>query len=120
MARRIQLQFFEKGVVRGFSSVNIYYLEEIVKLCRAHHVQVTLFNTPLHDSYKNQVPQQFVQQYYALVAQKGFNLFEFHHLALTDGCFTADGDHLSTQGTVWATQYFMQHQQNAAFTPVVF
>jgi hypothetical protein len=102
----IQNMYFKEGTMRHFSEENIFYLQEIVNLCKSKNVQLTLVNTPIHPKYKSRVPSEYKHRYYSIVKDNHLDLFEFDNLALTDSCFVTDGDHVSVNGALLTTEYF--------------
>jgi hypothetical protein len=102
----LQNMYFDKGTMRPFSEDNIFYLQEIVNLCKSKNVQLTLVNTPIHPKYKSGIPSEYKHRYYSIVKDNNLTLFEFDNLVLTDSCFVTDGDHVSVNGSLLTTDYF--------------
>jgi hypothetical protein len=105
MDKRLQLQFYNNDKVRGFSSVDIYYLGKIIDLCKANNVQLTILNTPLYPYYKNKIPKKFIDEYNTLLTKNHLRLLDFHELNLSDSSFIPDGDHVSVKGAKLVTKF---------------
>lgn len=105
MDKRITLQYFEDGRLRGFSRSNLDYLARIIELCRSRNIDLIILNTPLHQYYKCHIPQKFRNKYDSVIKQTGARYMDFGELQLGDSSFMPDGEHLSIPGAATTTLY---------------
>lgn len=98
MNKRIQFQYFNKGKLNSFSKFNIYYLNEIISLCKKSGVHLVMLNTPLHEYYCDKIPKVYKDELRKIVDKNHLNYIDFSDLKLGDNCFIPDGDHVSTNG----------------------
>lgn len=115
---RIRIQYYLTEKVRGFSSGSIHYFNTIVKYCRENNLALIILNTPMHRSYKEKVPQKFIDKFYSVIKENNVELIEFDGLKLTNDYYLPDGDHVNGKGAVLATKYLeevLKHKRNAAF-----
>ncbi len=96
--KRLALQYYKMGGVRGFSETNISYLQNIAALCRQKKVNLVLLQTPLQSLYAANVPIAFRQKLVEVIQQNEFTFVDYERLPLNDSCFIPDGDHLSAIG----------------------
>jgi len=101
---RIREQYYRDGALADLSFRNIKSFKAIAGLCRAKHVSLIILNTPLHPLYKSRIPRKFIDKYYSLIGEIGLELFEFEGLALDDGHFHPDGDHVNRKGAIPVTK----------------
>lgn len=106
MDYRISQQFYEHGKQRGFSAVNIMYLNKVILLCKEKNIELVLLKTPLHDYYKSKVPLEFIKKYDSLNNLNKLKLIDFSNLILNDSCYLPNGDHVSQRGALLTTNIF--------------
>ncbi len=106
MDYRISQQFYEDGKQRGFSAVNIVYLNKIILLCREKNIELELLKTPLHSYYKSKVPLEFIEKYDSLNNLNKLKLIDLSNLILNDSCYLPNGDHVSQRGALLTTNIF--------------
>lgn len=105
---RIKTQYYLNKKIRGFSDANINYFKAIVNYCREKNIVLIILNTPMHRSYKEKVPQKFIDKFYSVIEESDAELFEFDELALTDDYYLPDGDHVNGKGAILATKYLIE------------
>jgi hypothetical protein len=105
MDHRLSEQFYEDGKIRDFSETNLYYLYQLIDLCKKEHIELVILNTPLHPYYKSKIPQKFIEKYDEIVREKNLKVIHFDHLRLKDSCFIPDGDHVSVEGAAITTRH---------------
>ncbi len=105
MERRIKNQYYTEGHLYDFSSRNMAYLQHIKTLCRQSNLRLVLMNTPLHPTYKNIVPQKFLEQYKQLITSLRIEELDLSQLLSDDSLFIPDGDHVSQTGAQRTTEY---------------
>lgn len=106
MDNRLDLQFYESGKLRDFSSVNVKYLNKIALLCNQKNIELVILQTPLHAYYKNHIPLKFIQKYDALTSLYKFKIIDLGNLILNDSCYFPNGDHVSERGAVLTSNFF--------------
>jgi hypothetical protein len=114
MDKRLRLQFYKNGHLNAFSTLNLQYLDEIVRLCKRHKIQLLLLNTPLHPYYKKGIPPEYLQKYDQVVNHYQLEVINLNHLPLSDSCFIPDGDHVSVEGATIVSKYLSQKDENSA------
>jgi hypothetical protein len=108
MDRRLSEQFYTNGTLTPFSDFNISYLKRIVALCREKKVEVIALNTPLHPYYKSKIPEIYIKRYNEIVSDNQLKVEDFHNISLNDSCYTPDGDHVTTQGSLLISKQFKE------------
>jgi hypothetical protein len=112
--KRIGEQYFEHGMVRGESGLNVEYLDKIVRLAGEAGVELVVLNTPLHPEYLRRVPQEFREAYERYVRDYGLPVFDFSDLLLTDAEFLPDGDHTNHRGAALTSRRFAEFHRTRA------
>ncbi|MEO6254689.1 MAG: hypothetical protein ABIO79_15360 [Ferruginibacter sp.] len=112
MDDRLSLQFYENGKQRGFSSVNIGYLNKIMFLCKEKNIELVILKTPLHDYYISKIPFKFIEKYDSLASLNKLKVIDFGNLILNDSCYLPNGDHVSERGAVLTTNIFKYREQH--------
>lgn len=105
IVKRINFQFYEKGVERDFSQKNITNLLKINELCKTRRIKLILLNSPLHPSYKSKVPRKFIQKLNEISLENQIEILDLSSSLSNDSCFIPDGDHVSRKGALLTTQY---------------
>ncbi len=108
IADRIQKAFFVKKELSTFSKSNLFYFQEIIKLCKERKIYVCVINTPTHKKYAQQVPVEFRNKYYSMIKASEADLFEFDGLELGDKDFLPDGDHVTENGASLTSKYLQK------------
>jgi len=99
MNDRLNEQFFyANGKLKYFSLNQLFYLKEIINLCKDYDIDLVFFNTPLHSYYRNKLPKEYIEKYNTLIKEENLNLIDFSALPLNDDCYIPDGDHVSQKG----------------------
>lgn len=111
MDKRIITQYYDDGLVRDFSFINIKYFNMIVELCKTRKIELVILNTPIHSYYKKNIPQKFIDRYNSIMIKTGLQQISFDGLQLSDSCFIADGDHLSEKGAQTITKFMAQQDR---------
>jgi hypothetical protein len=104
MEKRINAQFYEKDSLKGFSYMNLVYLNKIIDLCKKMNVELIILNTPLDSYYKKRIPSKFIQKYYSIIRINDLKIIDFGYLKLNNSYFIPDGDHVSEKGAVLITK----------------
>jgi hypothetical protein len=105
MDKRAIQQYYIHDTLRGFSEINITYLQKIIELCKNENVELVVLNTPLHPYYKNKIPKKFIDKYNELIINNSLKQIDFSGLDLSDSCFIPDGDHVSERGATITSNY---------------
>ncbi|GAA4973231.1 hypothetical protein [Algibacter aquimarinus] len=104
---RIKEQYFEGGKLRDFSSLNLHYLEMIIKLLDEEKVELFILNIPLADYYKSKIPKEYIIKYDEIIKEYDLEVIDFSELELGDPkYFLPDGDHVNAKGANFITQEF--------------
>jgi hypothetical protein len=99
MNDRLNEYFFCKnGKLKDFSLNQLFYLKEIILLCKNNNIDLILLNTPLHSYYRNKLPREYIEKYDAIIKEENLNLIDFSALSLNDDDYIFDGDHVSKKG----------------------
>jgi hypothetical protein len=112
MDKRIHQQFYENGKVRSYSELNILYLDKIIELCKSKGIDLFLLNAPLDDYYYSHIPSEFKEKYVQLIKERNLVVIDFKTCNFNDDSFIPDGDHLSSEGTLIASDYLKQFVEN--------
>lgn len=107
--RRINAQFYNDGNIREFSSINLDYLNGIIKLCKLNDIDLYFINMPLQFYYREKLPELYTHKYHEIINNNRINVIDFSNLALKDDCFMADGDHVSKKGAQQTTEFFLNY-----------
>ncbi len=108
--KRIQHQYFNEQKPREFSMFNIQYLKKIISLCEAKNVELTVIKTPSNDLYNVQIPISYLNKYKKILYENKLTQIDLNSFALTDDCFTPDGDHLTKKGAMLTTRNLIKLQ----------
>lgn len=98
----VKKDYYAGKDLKDFFSVNIYYLNKIIDLCRSKNIELFILNPPTHSTYKALVPTQYKEKLRSLTDGRA-RLLEFNDLQLADSCFLPDGRHLSGKGAAIVT-----------------
>lgn len=109
MEKRIAEQYYLNGALQGQSAVNLEYLDRIIRLLRAHGIEIVMLNTPMHAEYQKRVPARFREMYSQVLEQYGLPSFDFSDLKLGDAEFLPDGDHTNYPGAMLVTRRFAEY-----------
>ena len=119
--KRILKHYFseDKKTTQEYSALQKKYLNKIVQLCVDKNLKLSFINTPLHQSYYSNIPQQYISKYYSHVnAIKNSHpgliaLLDFKNAMTADKLFH-DGDHLNGEGG----KYFMEMLNKKLFPQI--
>jgi hypothetical protein len=100
MDKRLNFQYFSDNKLRGFSEVNLLYLNKIIALCDEMDIELVLINTPVHPHLKNRIPTAFLRKYNEIIKSENLRVLEINNLTFNESSFIPDGDHLSMEGAV--------------------
>lgn len=103
MDKRILFQFYHENKLDSFSSFNLHYLGEIVKLCEKEKIQLIFLSTPLHIYYRNHIPLAYIKKYDEVLKTYKSPVVNYSGIAFSDSCFVPDGDHVSVKGSTIAS-----------------
>ena len=78
-------------------SYQLEYLHEIANLCGQNDVDLFLVNCPVSLQYYIKVPEEVIQQYYAVALTIDATLLDYHDFPLPDSCY-GNADHLNYYG----------------------
>lgn len=106
IAKRIQFHYYDKGIIRPISTTNIYWLYQIIELCKSENVELIFLKTPLHRNYEMRIPTIYVHKFNEIVIRSGITLIDFHQVRMTDNDFVTDGDHV-TQGAADKLSFYL-------------
>ena len=113
--KRIQKHYIQDDGVtaQGYSVLQQRYFDKIITLCVERGVRLVLLNTPLHSSYYSNVPNQFIDEYYAMINALKLrypNLLlnlDYYNLVASNQLFY-DGDHLNSKGSSYFMRIFLK------------
>lgn len=103
--KRILKHYYESDEIttQKYSAVQEQYLDKIIQLCLDKNISLTFINTPLHQSYLDNIPQRYIDEYYSHIEtlrtahQNNIKLLDYKDAVTDDGLFH-DGDHLTIEG----------------------
>ena len=92
--QRIKQQFYLKnGDLQPFSKEQIQYLNVIKYYCRDNNIRLIVINTPVYESYYENIPQNYKQIYEQNT--RDLEVIDMSHFLLNKTDFLPDGDHIS-------------------------
>ncbi len=109
--KRLKRQYLDGERLRGFSSMNLRSLELIADLCTRRGIELILVNTPVHSSYRDKIPEPFVDEYRRVIERLGLPVVSFENLDLEDEDFIPDGDHVSRSGAFRTTTRLAEREK---------
>jgi hypothetical protein len=112
MNKRIEQQFYDNGKVRSYSELNLLYLDKLIELCKSKDIKLFLLNAPLDDYYYNHIPPAFKEKYVQVLNERNLIVIDFKNCEFKDDSFIPDGDHLSSEGAIIASDYLKQFDEN--------
>ncbi|MBK8550715.1 MAG: hypothetical protein IPL53_06500 [Ignavibacteria bacterium] len=87
--------------MENFSDLQSEYLKKIISFCKERNIKVYLLNTPVHQDYYKQIPQEFISRYYSYIKdlEENYNvtLLDYPDCKFPDEYF-GDGNHLNRLG----------------------
>ena len=104
---RINDQYYTNGKINDFSESNLYYYNQIVKLCKSKVIKLIILSTPMHPNYKGKIPCKFQTKLSSLTNNPKNLFIDFDGLKLDDIDFLPDGDHLARTGAEKTTNYLI-------------
>lgn len=110
--RRIHGQFYLNGNVRGFSKINLEYLNHIINLCQSKKIELVLFNSPLHKEYRKSIPVEYLIKYHEIILKNELTVLDLSDLEMDDDSYLRDGDHVTEKGAICMTNSFLAHEKN--------
>jgi hypothetical protein len=111
--KRINIQYYNKDKIHGFSEMNIEYFNKIVLLCKKKNKTLIGLNTPLHKYYTAQVPVIFKKKFRQVTSC--INVIDFADLHLSENSFLPDGDHLTKVGAIITSNYLQSIIEKNSF-----
>ena len=112
MDGRLNFQYFTNGELNSFSTLNLTYIRNIIKLCNNQKVKLIILNTPLHHYYKKNVPREYVNKYDSLILSQSLKVMDLSDISLPDSCFQPEGDLLSKDGALETTKEIIRRKQH--------
>lgn len=94
----------------SFYQKNIDGLDSIRSLCARNNIALFLVNTPLHASFRKEIPTKFVEKYKALTCK--YQLINLEDALEGDQYFLPDGDHLNMIGVMKFTELMNRIRAN--------
>jgi hypothetical protein len=91
--------FYNKKQV-GVSDVAVSYLDSIINICNNNEIALILVGVPVHQSYSNKIPNNFIKGYSAIKSKledKQLKIIDKTMEVYPDSCFL-DVDHLNSHG----------------------
>lgn len=99
IVNRINFQYYKNDSLYGYSKDNISYFYKIVQFCKVNKIELIIVNTPLHKSYQEKIPKDYINKFYSLVSENNLSIIEFDKFSFEDADFLPDGDHVSKRGS---------------------
>lgn len=103
LEKRIKQQFFDGKKVRGFSTIQNQYYDSITYYCKNHKIALILINSPVHPTYKKNIPQKYLENY--LQKTQPFQVLDLSDSLTKNDEFMPDGDHISWKAHTKTTHY---------------
>jgi len=108
MDAKVRLYFQdEKETYSGVSTLMVEYLKRIIQLCEEHGVDLTLYNAPLHASFKSRIPGQAITDFAQVRDQLLARFPKLHYVDHVDESLPnesfGDGDHVNSLGAAVVT-----------------
>jgi hypothetical protein len=97
----------------GISEISINFLDSMIKLCKTHHITPILINTPVHNSYKEKIPNIIQNRYDVEILKwrnKGITIFNNNSEKYLDKYFY-NSDHLNDSGATIFTKILKEKLQ---------
>ncbi len=113
MDKRINYQFYTDKKVNEFSHLNLFYLEEIIKLSEKYKFDLKILNTPMDSYYQEKIPITYINKYDDIINKFNLKLINFNNLIFDETCYIPDGDHLSEIGAFKMTTELIKIQNHA-------
>ncbi len=100
--------YFENGNLLQKSNLALKYLFKIIELCEANKIKLVLINTPLHQDYRNKIPEYFTRLYANTTTEitskhPSIQIFDYSELILPDSAF-GDYHHVNSKGAKLVSQ----------------
>lgn len=112
MDERLNSQYYTYDTLSSFSTLNLRYFDNIVALCSDLGVELVIVNTPMHLYYKSKIPQKFIDKYNSIINANNLRTIDLTLLELSNTSFQADGDLVSFEGAMRATEEIKQSIRN--------
>jgi len=103
LEKRIKQQFFEGKKVRRFSRIQDQYFDSIADYCKQNKIALILINSPVHPSYKKNIPQKYLENYLQKTQQ--FQVLDLSDFLTKNDEFMPDGDHVSWKAHTKTTHF---------------
>ena len=102
VAEPINGHYFKKGNLLQKSNLALKYLYKAIELCEANKIKLILINTPLHQEYRNFIPEYFTQLYTNTTSEitlkhPSIQILDYSELTLPDNVF-GDYHHVNSKG----------------------
>jgi hypothetical protein len=103
MDAKVRLYFQdENGMYSGLSTLMVEYLEKNIHLCAEYGVDLTLYNAPLHASFKSRIPGQVIIDFAKVKDDLLARFPKVHYVDHVDESLPnesfGDGDHVNRPG----------------------
>ena len=112
LKRTLDIHFYREGGIQGLSPLQIYYLFRIAEECEFRRVNLVLLMTPLHKTYRSNIPPGFPEFYRGLAdtltrRYPHTHFKDFSELAVPDNFFR-DTDHMNKYGALYFSPLVMK------------
>lgn len=104
MDERLNFQYYTNDTLNSFSTLNLKSFADIVALCKEKQVELVILNTPIHPYFKSKIPQEFIDKHHSLIHQYNLRTIDLTVLELSDSDFQGEGDLVSMEGALKATE----------------
>ena len=94
--KAIEMHFSKDGLDKTVDN-QAYFLRKIVELCKENKVDIFFVSTPIHNQYKENIPQKELEKFYQIVQK--FDVHQINYLdSVVPDSLMSDGNHLNIQG----------------------
>jgi hypothetical protein len=102
VAEPINGHYFKNGKILQASNLSLKYLYKIIALCEANNIKLILINTPLHQEYRNRIPEYFIKLYTKTTSEitskhPSVQILDYSELTIPDNAF-GDYHHVNSIG----------------------
>lgn len=109
--KKIDSYFYDNGDVGSQSQLAVEHMEKLVRLCESTGIRLWMIKTPLHENFRDLVPQDCIDTHSELVQTLAQNhehveLLDYSTMPL-DTLKFYDGDHLNSDGARDFTAQFV-------------
>lgn len=105
----IERHYFDNGNELHVSDLQLQYLDSVVQFCRSRNIRLILTSHPLHPSYLNHIPPQFVEAFRRVSSRTDTPAMVFDRMehVYPDSLFN-NTDHLNSYGATRFTNELKQ------------